>query len=426
MKFTESQDTKTDNGTTPVLTLQDSSKPPLQAGLHTVYAELVVESGETIPRTPFRNQVPFLVQAPRFSIDPGLIYSVYPSPGAAGAYSATLPHIVFTSKTLPWMRPGPGGDEKKPWMALLVISDQEMKKNGTISSKSIKEIEQLIDDHSESDNPNNVDILTLPIKFFNSIAPTSAELPYLAHIRQVDVSNKANPDVNPKGWFSVVVSKRLPIAQDRYWVFVVSLEGTPPPSGSPFVNLIILHKWLFNNQGPTFEQLVDGLQTRSFRITPTPGNVSTDTEVNANALHNGYLPVNHNWRNGKKMISWYRGPLVPVFTGYPASHDYTDADKALRFDEKTGMFDISYAAAWQLGRLLALQDQGFFSEADKWKNDYVRQLPLNIAKNFLASEDNAPIIIDDIDKLLPMVSVVESDDLLTDFIINSLNINPTT
>ncbi len=38
----------------------------------------------------------------------------------------------------------------------------------------------------------------------------------------------------------------------------------------------------------------------------------------------------------------------------------------------SGMFDASYAAAWQLGRLLALQDQAFAQALFRFRTDYQR------------------------------------------------------
>ena len=52
--------------------------------------------------------------------------------------------------------------------------------------------------------------------------------------------------------------------------------------------------------------------------------------------------------------------------------DISCADAALRYDSTTGMLDASYAAAWQLGRLLALQDQAFAQALYRFRTDYQR------------------------------------------------------
>ena len=52
--------------------------------------------------------------------------------------------------------------------------------------------------------------------------------------------------------------------------------------------------------------------------------------------------------------------------------DFSCADAALRYNSDTGMFDASCAAAWQLGRLLALQDQAFAQALFRFRTDYQR------------------------------------------------------
>jgi hypothetical protein len=66
-------------------------------------------------------------------------------------------------------------------------------------------------------------------------------------------------------------------------------------------------------------------------------------------------------RQGEKTVSWYRGPLVPLNHDKPKQiqDPVSCADELLRYDPNTGLFDVTYAAAWQLGRLLALQNQSF-------------------------------------------------------------------
>jgi hypothetical protein len=75
----------------------------------------------------------------------------------------------------------------------------------------------------------------------------------------------------------------------------------------------------------------------------------------------GYTAFNHVMRQGEKTVSWYRGPLVPLDYVKPkqVQEPVQCADELLRYDSETGLFDVTYAAAWQLGRLLALQNHGF-------------------------------------------------------------------
>jgi hypothetical protein len=101
----------------------------------------------------------------------------------------------------------------------------------------------------------------------------------------------------------------------------------------------------------------------------------------ADAIELGYVPMQHVTRTGATTASWYRGPLLP----YPLGSDPNralqffrtqqgstvpvvfDADTLVRFDPSTGLFDVTYAAAWQLGRLLALQDKSFSISLYQWK-----------------------------------------------------------
>ncbi len=84
-------------------------------------------------------------------------------------------------------------------------------------------------------------------------------------------------------------------------------------------------------------------------------------------LGRGFLPLTHQFRKGKRAVSWYRGPLS-VRTQNPGfSLPAVSADQLLVLDQTTGMWDVSYAAAWQLGRLMALEDRQFSLELYKLK-----------------------------------------------------------
>jgi len=50
------------------------------------------------------------------------------------------------------------------------------------------------------------------------------------------------------------------------------------------------------------------------------------------------------------------------------------SDEVLVYNATTGMFDVSYAAAWQLGRLMALRDKKFSLELFSWKRSMAQNL----------------------------------------------------
>ncbi len=87
-------------------------------------------------------------------------------------------------------------------------------------------------------------------------------------------------------------------------------------------------------------------------------------------------------------MSWYRGPLVPVVI--PAATlnlIFANADEALQYDAKTGLLDASYAAAWQLGRLLALQAPEFARTLFHSQSGYVAAALLDKAETTFADFD---------------------------------------
>ena len=413
-----------------IIKLQSKAKPPLTAGEYMLNSKITVKDGSAGAKvnTKFdNNDLSFHVSAPRFNLEPGLVNSVYPLPNSVGAYHTSLPHIIFTRKTLPWERTIQGTDPQ-PWMTLLLLSSEEVHKykvtEGTMKAG------QLLD---KGGNPNlevpaitpnvwekdeEVSVLELPCTLFKKICPFKSELPYLAHTRQIDMSLKESGSTNDKGWFSVIVGNRLPQKNMDNNIYLVSLEGhnnaiTHAGQDNNTLRLVVLHKWKFLEQGFTFGELCDQLLENigPFRI----DNNTTNEDIKK-ALDIGYMPMNHQWRNGKSSVCWYRGPLVPVDVPTPEKYRYENADQALRFDEKTGMFDISYALAWQLGRMLGLQNQEFSKALCNWKSGYKLEKPLIAARHILKNEKQI-----DPDDLSSMVHDVVSDEIMTDFILEWWN-----
>lgn len=90
------------------------------------------------------------------------------------------------------------------------------------------------------------------------------------------------------------------------------------------------------------------------------------------------VPLEHQLKAGGKMMSWYQGP----FTNNTSKFDLLQllADQQIEtipdhqdylnlFNEDTGMYDMTYSAAWQLGRLMIMNDNKVLQELKKWKYD---------------------------------------------------------
>jgi hypothetical protein len=407
----------------------EACHPPLVAGDYEVgMSQLIKESkDDPVPwnSDPYASDVVFSVDAPRFTLSPAEIHSVYPPVNETGRFDNALPHVVFTRRTLPWERtldgkPPEWGKAFPPWMGLLLLEEDELLDPKTGQRYEVKSLPILSTDtdslllpHPEKQNVLVPDLgqkgrgnkkwekekwqyenekesclaIDLPAELFEAIAPHYEDLPYLAHVRQVDTGNKEVLGINDRGWFSLVIGNRLPQADKSHRAFLVSLEGvqdrltedwTPDPG--QMVRLAVLGTWAFTCEGSNdFKACMDLLNFD--RIKPPnpdarkelpdswlhlPYDSYDDNSLDAKdivqgAYSRGYSAFNHVMRQGEKTVSWHRGPLVPLNYTKPSQvqEPVSCADELLRYDPDTGLFDVAYAAAWQIGRLLALQNQSF-------------------------------------------------------------------
>ena len=262
-------------------------------------------------------------------------------------------------------------------------------------------------DYGESpDDPCNV--IDIRADVFNAIAPSKKDLTYLSHIRETDTFDKQDPLVTEtKESYAVVIGNRLPLNDHTSSVFLVSLENLGPylpnddgssnlPSDINYVRLITYLSWSFtvNEDDAAFDALLENLNKDSsgnLGLTslqvPFKGTPPTQAQVQASLLKlnnntldpadatvlaesafmMGYTPHNHYLRHAGNTVSWYRGPLSP----YPVKENFivpvSCPDAANRYDPDAGLFDVSYGAAWQLGQLLALQNQSFAASLYNWK-----------------------------------------------------------
>jgi hypothetical protein len=418
----------------------EACHPPLVAGEYQVgMSQFVGDPGKPdIPwnSDPYASDLVFTVDAPRFTLNPADIHSVYPPVNEIGRFDNALPHVVFTRRTLPWERTLDGmppqlGRAFPPWLGLLLVEEDELlivDETGRETGRShqIKSLpvasrqedsllfavdeKMLVPDLGQTGPGDGNDgaagvrsqkwekdkaryakasclTIDLPAGLFKAVAPRLNDLPYLAHVRQVDTGDKEVLGINDKGWFSLVVGNRIPQADKSHCAMLVSLEGHQDrlkenwqPVGGQSLRLAVLGSWTFNCKGSNdFKARMQQLDMGGLNPTEARDNGKIPDawlhlpyeayddrsmavkNIVYGAYARGYTAFNHVMRQGEKTVSWYRGPLVPLNYDKPAQvqKPVANADELLRYDPDTGLLDVTYAAAWQLGRLLALQNQGF-------------------------------------------------------------------
>lgn len=379
----------------------DSIQPPLAAGRYTFEAEQkVVGLPEVV--APYQASQAIEIVAPRFSLDPTAISSVYPPANQVGNYQNQLPNVVFTDFALPWSRslvPGAAVTAgSPPWLALLLVHGSEI---AQVSAPRTLTVAELVKPGPGIAGPElgaTVDaasqqpVVAIDIDggLFRGIAPRLAELPYLAHGRVVDTGGKPLLGMDADGCFALVVGNRVPgfsaTAPVDNHVFLVSLEGHQNrlPGGADGsaakIRLALLGSWKFTLPATTVAGSFLGLMESlclpgqgGVKLLQAPQAATPTGDAQADrALAIGYVPLRNELRDGEKTTSWYRGPAVPAPTRRDREYGpYHASDHALQYDPETGLFDASYACAWQIGRLMALADGSFARQLFAWRRDYL-------------------------------------------------------
>ncbi len=394
----------------------DSIQPPLPSGKYTFAATQTVKDlpGETSdPQYGISQQI--LVDGPRFTLNPSQIHMVYPPANQSGDFSNSLPSIVFSNFSLPGSREinPPLSDSQKntasgdspinqiPWMGLLTIYSTDLAgstpKAGAPQTVSVAELVKPADTtilppalgEIYGSTDDKVAVVDLDITYFQAIAPTLAELPFLAHARVVNTDGKVMLGMDDDGCFSVLIGNRLPNASDQNTIYMVSYEGHQDHlNGSSIdskykkIRLVLLGSWQFStlaNRGSFLNLMEDLCKTGRGGVQllqlPLPTEAAALSAQAKEALEISYVPLQNAMRVGETATSWYRGPFVAS----PTKEDFTYgpyhfSDHAMHYDPQYGLFNHAYSSAWQIGRLLALSDASFSSAFFTWRNDYLKAL----------------------------------------------------
>ncbi|WP_438485439.1 hypothetical protein [Streptomyces sp. S186] len=391
----------------------DAKEPSLTEGTYQISVAHSIDAyADQEYFTPRKTQL-LEVRGPRFVLPPGTVHAAYPVPGATGTFDQVVPHIALDRMSLPWdIKVGSSHPPvPDPWLALLLFTAGELPDDpeavGKTASRPVSELagpapKNVI--HPELDGlPSDQKRLTcqtvdIPADLFARVAPLRTELSYLAHVRRgADAADSARThqaagSAVPDDRHAVVVGNRFPSPHGgQYVAHLVSLEGflhhlpkdrkdlDSGESGTR-LRMVSLHSWSFRSLpdlGPHFATLVEGLAQHGAghpdRLTLRWGQDYGDQPADParQRLHAGYVPVVHALPTGESSFAWYRGPLtavpnqsVPLGTDAPV---WYAADARMIFLEEHGIFDISYAAAWTMGRALALADPEFGPALMRWR-----------------------------------------------------------
>lgn len=430
--------------------LYDDITPPL---LDNSY-RLTLQTNVSIDGTPQpldSKQAFFNIEGPRFRLNATDVASVVPPRNGHGPFSEVAPHIAIYRRTLPWERrinpdgspipvPKTNSDlpllpqNGLPWLALLLFEE------GEYTLLQNQPLEQVLpsDALQAMGNPQGVicDAIEVSSDLLASVMPSLEELQLLAHVRQVNVDDRELNVGSTDGFFSVIMSNRLPSANSKCRACLVSLEGRlplvatePPPQQPGFSNvflgsvaienfpaggvrnpfalsaaavaaapagppapaatagvtftsppgivinpiifqqmtrLVLLYSWQYETIGDNnFRGLMQGLDVGLIGKLQDPGHPPlTDTS---------HLKINLTDRSGASQQAWYRGPLLPFQVTRDSLGPYHSADQCRRVSPETGGEDVSYAAAFEAGRLLAAADSRLAQELMRWRREAFKQ-----------------------------------------------------
>ncbi|KAI8195455.1 hypothetical protein K4K52_012355 [Colletotrichum sp. SAR 10_76] len=221
--------------------------------------------------------------------------------------------------------------------------------------------------------------------------PVINTVPYglLAHVRHVNASGMALAGVEDSVVFSLVIGNRAgPLnitTPATVSVHLLSIEGVeamslPFASTTEYVAMCSLHSWNYTVNPPgmvnVYEAFTSLGKTLSVLRPPEqvvkpllpaeendPNKTRSKEQLRVGArMNDGYSIVKHRLQTGEDTVAFFRGPFTPTVVDQtaPIWDRCSNSGQDLQIlDPILGIMDITYSSAWQLGRVLALGDEGF-------------------------------------------------------------------
>jgi len=208
--------------------VHDSVRPALTDGDYQLHASQAMSVSQSSIDPAVRS---FRLVGPRYALPPDQVLSVFPPPNGTGAFADRLPQIVLRRRTLPYERTMKPGDPQPaaPWLALVVLADGE----GQLLTN--QPLDSTLPEQDDKDAQVR-DVLQVSERVVQAVFPAIGDLPWLTHVREVDISDTEMALGDDDGWLAVVIASRLPVpgppdtaggpdTPRHYTAFLVSLEG---------------------------------------------------------------------------------------------------------------------------------------------------------------------------------------------------------
>ena len=130
-------------------------------------------------------------------------------------------------------------------------------------------------------------------------------------------------------------------------------------------SLVLLTTWAFECEGTaSFRALMQALDV---------GMIGKPRDGGPQVTDSGHIRVDAINRAGAPETVFYRGPLVPAPLSRDPNGPYHSADQARRVAPEVGSEDVSYACAFEVGRLAAAADARLAQELMRWRRGAYRR-----------------------------------------------------
>ncbi len=368
--------------------LLDSHKPAMPSGRFEVKITQRIDTGKAVLKT-YESAARFRVGGARVALPSGSVESRFPPARSTGPYEQVLPHVVLRRSTLPWERSA--GPDASPWLALVLIAEGDF---GRISETDLPatDLEQPTKSPAYPGLGERWDgvtarVLDVERGLLETVLPSGNDVSLHAYAWRHGTADDAA--------MSAVVYSHRATTLGLQRAYLVSLEGRYEGTPSTFafgstaadpkhpIRLLVLDRWEFRVEADK-AHLDERLTQLSIREdgTRAPLDLAVPSEhldgPGVELLKAGYAPLRHHLRDGGDTWSWYRGPLIRTLPEArsdrtPPSLPVDHADALVLQDHDNGLLFTGRAAAWELGRHLALENTEFALSVARWKTDWRRR-----------------------------------------------------